>query len=119
MKIVKNIEHIEIPMKKAVITIGNFDGVHIGHQALLHTVVEKAHNIGGTAVALTFDPHPTRVLSANGHPPLITLKEQKSELIARTGIEVLLQIPFTLEFASISPRLFVEDLLIRRIGMKA
>ena len=56
MKIVENIELIEIPIKKAVITIGNFDGVHIGHQALLHTVVEKAHNIGGTAVALTFDP---------------------------------------------------------------
>jgi len=118
MKIVDNIEHIDIPTKKAVVTIGNFDGVHIGHQALLHTVVEKAHNIGGTSVALTFNPHPTRVLSANGYPPLITLKEQKSELIARTGIEVLLQIPFTLEFAAISPRSFIEDLLIRRIGMK-
>jgi riboflavin kinase/FMN adenylyltransferase len=119
MKIIENIELVEIPIKNAVITIGNFDGVHIGHQALLQTVVEKAHNIGGTAVALTFDPHPMRVFSANGYPPLITLKEQKSELIERTGIEVLLQIPFTLEFAAISPRSFVEDLLIRRIGMKA
>ncbi len=118
MKIVEDIKHIEIPIKKAVITIGNFDGVHIGHQALLQTVVEKAHKIGGTAVAVTFDPHPMRVLSPNGHPPLITLKEQKSELIARTGIEVLLHIPFTLEFASLPARAFVEDLLIRRIGMK-
>jgi riboflavin kinase/FMN adenylyltransferase len=119
MKIFEGIEHIDIPLKNTVVTIGNFDGVHIGHQALLHTVVERADRIGGTPVALTFDPHPMRVLSANGHPPLITLKEQKSELIARTGIEILIQIPFTREFASISARSFVEDLLVRRIGMKA
>jgi riboflavin kinase / FMN adenylyltransferase len=118
MKIIEDIKHIEIPIQNAVVAIGNFDGVHIGHQALLQTVVEKAHRIGGTAVALTFDPHPMRVISANGHPPLITMKEQKAELIERTGIDVLLQIPFTLEFASIPARSFVEDLLIRRIGMK-
>ena len=119
MKIIEAIKHIEMPIHNAVVAIGNFDGVHIGHQALLQTVVEKAHGIGGTAVALTFDPHPMRVVSANEQPPLITLKEQKAELIERTGIDVLLQIPFTPEFASISARSFVEELLIRRIGMKA
>ena len=119
MKIIKDLEHIEMPIHNAVVTIGNFDGVHIGHQALLQTVVEKAHRMGGTAVALTFDPHPMRVINPNGHPPLITMKEQKCELIARTGIEVLLMIPFTLDFASIAPRSFVKDLLIQRIGMKA
>ncbi len=119
MKIVENLELIEIPIKNAVLTIGNFDGVHIGHQALLQTVVEKAHDIGGTAVALTFDPHPMRVLGTGGSPPLITLKEQKSELIARAGIDVLIRIPFTMEFAALSARSFVEDLLVRRIGMTA
>jgi riboflavin kinase / FMN adenylyltransferase len=118
MKIIEEIKHIEMPVHNAVVAIGNFDGVHIGHQALLQTVVEKAHTIGGTAVALTFDPHPMRVISANEQPPLITLKEQKAELIERTGIDVLLQIPFTPEFASISARSFVEELLIRRVGMK-
>ena len=119
MKIVKSIEAIEIPFKKAVVTIGNFDGVHIGHQALFHAVMEKADAIGGTSVAITFDPHPIRVLNAKNQLPLITLKAQKNELIAKTGIEVLLQIPFTADFAAISPRSFVEDLLVRRIGMKA
>jgi riboflavin kinase / FMN adenylyltransferase len=118
MKIIEDIKSIETPIANAVVTIGNFDGVHLGHQALLQTVVEKAHGIGGTAVALTFDPHPIRVISANGHPPLITMKEQKSELIARTGIDILLQIPFTQEFASISARSFIEDLLVRHVGMK-
>ena len=93
MKIIEGIEHIGIPLKNAVVTIGNFDGVHIGHQALLHTVVEKADKINGTSVAVTFDPHPMRVLTTNGHPPRITLNEQKRELIARAGIEVLIQIP--------------------------
>ena len=119
MKIIEGIERIEMPLKNAVVTIGNFDGVHIGHQALLHTVVEKADRIKGTSVAVTFDPHPMRILTTDGQPPQITLKEQKRELIARAGIEVLIQIPFTREFASISARSFVEDILIRRIGMKA
>jgi len=101
------------------VAIGNFDGVHIGHQALLHTVVEKAAAIDGTSVALTFDPHPMRVLKENDHPPLITLSEQKTELIARAGIDVLITIPFTMEFANITARSFVEDLLAGRIGMTA
>ncbi len=119
MRIVKSIEDIEKPIKNAVVTIGNFDGVHIGHQALFYTVIEQADAIGGTAVAMTFEPHPMRVLAPEGHPPLITLYEQKTELIARAGIEVLIAIPFSREFAAISARSFVQNLLVERIGMKA
>jgi riboflavin kinase / FMN adenylyltransferase len=119
MDIVRDLAEIEKPIQKAVITIGNFDGVHIGHQALFHTVIEKAEAIGGTAVAMTFDPHPMRVLAPNGHPPMITMTEQKAELIAKAGIEVLICIPFTREFAAISARDFVEDFLLHRIGMRA
>lgn len=119
MQIINQINEIERPIKNAVITIGNFDGVHIGHQALLHTVIEKAHAVDGTAVVMTFDPHPMRILAPDGHPPLITLREQKSELIAKAGIDILICIPFDQAFAAIPPREFVEDLLIGRIGMKA
>ena len=119
MKIFHDIESITEPFKSAVITIGNFDGVHIGHQALFHEVIERADAIDGTAVAMTFDPHPIRVISANGHPPLITLYEQKAELIEKAGIDVLICIPFTMDFAALSARTFVEDILVRRIGMKA
>ena len=118
MKIIDDVEHIDIPLKNTALTIGNFDGVHIGHQALLHTVVEKADSLGGLSMALTFEPHPMRVLSAGEHPPLITLKEQKAELIARSGIDVLVRIPFSRKFAAISARAFVEDLLVRRLGMR-
>jgi riboflavin kinase/FMN adenylyltransferase len=119
MQIIKHLEEIETPIRNAVVTIGNFDGVHIGHQALLHTVIEKAHAVGGSAVAITFDPHPIRVLAPNGQPPLITLMEQKTELIAKAGIDTLICIPFDLHFAAITPREFVAGLLVQRIGMKA
>ena len=119
MKILERIEDIEKPTKNAVVTIGNFDGVHIGHQALFHTVIEKAEAINGVSVAITFEPHPMRVLTTNGHPPLITLTEQKRELIGRAGIDILICIPFSREFAAISADDFVQDLLIERLNMKA
>jgi len=119
MEIVSDLEEIKEPFTNAVITVGNFDGVHIGHQALFHTVVEQAHNIGGTAVAMTFDPHPMKVLAPEGQPPKITLAEQKAELIAKTGMDVLICIPFTESFAAISARSFIEDLMIKKIGMRA
>ena len=119
MKIIDNIDKINEPFKNAVITIGNFDGVHIGHQALFHEVIETAENMGGVSIAMTFEPHPIRVLKQNGHPPLITLYEQKVELIGRTHIDVLICIPFTREFAALSAQEFVGDLLVGKIGMKA
>ena len=119
MDLVEHIDKIEKPFNNAVITIGNFDGVHIGHQALFHEVIEKADTIDGTSIVMTFEPHPVRVLKQNGHPPLITLYEQKLELIESSGIDVLICIPFTVEFAAISAKEFVEDILLTRIGMKA
>jgi riboflavin kinase/FMN adenylyltransferase len=119
MQHIQSLDAIRHPFPGGVITIGNFDGVHIGHQALFYEVIERAHAIKGTSIAMTFEPHPLRVLKKNVSPPLITMFEQKVELIERSGIDVLISIPFTLEFAAISAQSFVEDLLVRRIGMKA
>jgi riboflavin kinase/FMN adenylyltransferase len=119
MELIKHIDKIEKPFKNAVITIGNFDGVHIGHQALFHEVIEKADTIDGTSIVMTFEPHPVRVLKQNGHLPLITLYEQKIELIENSGIDVLICVPFTEEFAEISAKTFVQDILLKSIGMKA
>ena len=119
MKLIEKLEEIDNPFHNAVITIGNFDGVHIGHQALFHEVMEKADILGGTSIAMTFEPHPIRVLKNNGHPPLITPYHQKIELIDKTGIDVLICIPFTHEFAAITAKEFVLDILLGRIGMQA
>lgn len=68
MKTFYSIEEISEPFNKAVVTIGNFDGVHLGHQALFHEVIEKAEAIGGTSIAMTFEPHPMRVLKKKQLP---------------------------------------------------
>ncbi len=117
MELIENLDHIGSPFKNAVITIGNFDGVHKGHQALFHQVIEKADEVGGTSVALTFEPHPLRALGISG-PPLITRRDQKIELIEQTGLDVLLYIPFDTGFASITAHDFIEKILVNKIGMK-
>jgi riboflavin kinase/FMN adenylyltransferase len=119
MKYFDQIEKLKEPFKAAVVTIGNFDGVHLGHQSLFHEVIEKADAINGNSVVITFQPHPIRVLTSNGKPPLITLAEQKRELIASTGIDNLICIPFTTGFAQITASDFVKNILVERIGMKA
>jgi riboflavin kinase/FMN adenylyltransferase len=119
MQLIQDLNAITAPFKNAVITIGNFDGVHIGHQALFYEVIETAQALDGTSIAMTFEPHPLRVLKKNNGPPLITLWNQKAELIERSGVDVLICVPFNLDFAAISARVFVEDLLVRKIGMKA
>ncbi len=118
MERIFEIDQITASFKDAVITIGNFDGVHKGHQALLDQVIKKADEINGTSVAMTFEPHPLRALGIST-PPLITRKDQKLELICQTGIEKVLCIPFNREFAKITAQAFIRDLLVNTIGMKA
>jgi riboflavin kinase/FMN adenylyltransferase len=119
MKVINDLSEISSPLKNAVVTTGNFDGVHIGHQALFRQVIDKAETIDGTSVVVTFEPHPIRVINSNKHFPLITLYEQKVELIGETGVDTLICIPFTREFAATPARAFVEDTLCEQIGMKA
>lgn len=118
MELNEEIESLQLPAGKSVLTIGNFDGVHIGHQALLNQVIETASRQNMSSVAVTFDPHPLRALKKNG-PPLITRKDQKIELIESLGIDRLVLIPFTRAFAEMPPEAFVQDILMDRLGMSA
>ena len=118
MELIKNIDQIDTPFKNAVITIGNFDGVHKGHQSLFRQVIKKAKQINGTSVVMTFAPHPLKALGISG-PALITRRDQKLELIESCGIDVLLCIRFDMAFASITAHDFIEKILVNKIGMKA
>ncbi|MCG8472988.1 MAG: bifunctional riboflavin kinase/FAD synthetase [Desulfobacterales bacterium] len=120
MELYEGFDGIDHPLTKSVVTIGNFDGVHKGHQVLLASAVTKAEEIGGISVAITFEPHPKRVLCKEADPPpQITIYEQKRELIEACGIDVLVTVRFTKEFAAIEAREFVADLLVGKLGMKA
>jgi riboflavin kinase/FMN adenylyltransferase len=117
MQIFRGTKDLVAPFINACVTIGNFDGVHFGHQQLFRTVVQKARDIRGTSVAITFDPHPLQVLLPGGIK-LISTCEQKIELIEMAGIDVLLIIPFTMEFAKTSAEEFVSELLVQKLGVK-
>jgi riboflavin kinase/FMN adenylyltransferase len=95
-----------------VVTIGNFDGVHAGHRAVLGAVVERARAQGLTAVAITFDPHPVQVLFPERAPALLTSLDQRAELISALGVDAVLVLPFTLELAQWSPERFVREALV-------
>ena len=118
MHIIKDLKRIENPFSNAVVTLGNFDGVHVGHQALFDQVIGIAKSNHGTSIVVTFEPHPIRVLQCNKRFPLITLYEQKVELIAACGIDTLVCIPFTQDFAATPPQEFIKRTLCDTIGMK-
>ncbi len=100
---------------RPVLTIGNFDGIHVGHRAIMKTVIERARALGGESVVLTFDPHPRKVLQPDRAPSLLTTREQKLEALEAIGIDVTILQPFDLEFAKISPEDFVRKIVFERI----
>ena len=105
-------------IKDPVVTIGNFDGVHWAHQAIFKKVIERAKHLNGTSVVITFEPHPIKVMSPDKAKPLITLLEQKRELVVNQGIDIFLLIRFTREFAAIPASDFVKDILVGKLGIK-
>jgi riboflavin kinase / FMN adenylyltransferase len=100
----------------SVVTLGNFDGVHAGHRAVLGQVVTRARAAGSRAVAITFDPHPLQVLHPDRAPALITSLAQRLELMASTGLDAVLVMQFTRELATWSPQEFVDRVMVRTLG---
>ncbi len=108
----------EIPdLGPAVVTLGNFDGVHRGHQAVLEAMVADARARGHVALAMTFDPHPKAVHDPAHTPELITGVDDRIERLAATGLDGVLVVRYTLDFARQTPEEFVRDYLVR--GLRA
>lgn len=118
MAVIRSLNELNAQYPHPVLTIGNFDGVHLGHRALFDLVKEKAAQAGGVSMVMTFEPHPLRVLTRQNHPPLITLTDQKLELIEAAGIDVVICLEFNLDFAQIEAEDFVRDILVKRLGVK-
>ncbi|HEY8279865.1 MAG TPA: bifunctional riboflavin kinase/FAD synthetase [Bdellovibrionota bacterium] len=118
MRLYKGVAELESPPKYAVVTIGNFDGVHLGHQQLLRAVKQHAARVDGTAVAITFRPHPHFVLRPTAAPHLINSYEEKLELLGSYGADFVIEEPFSREFSNISPPEFVNRILVERLATK-
>jgi riboflavin kinase/FMN adenylyltransferase len=104
--------------RPCVLTIGNFDGLHLGHQFILRSVVDQARGLELQAAVLTFDPHPVRVLSPENAPKLISTTTQKLRLMESTGIDVVYTAPFDREFASLTPDAFIREYLVESLQVK-
>ncbi len=98
-----------------IVTVGNFDGVHLGHQAMLSEVVSRAREAGVPSVVVTFDPHPLKVLHPDSAPPLIQTLRQREEAIEALGVDAVVIVPFTRDFSLTPAETFVRQVLVKRL----
>ncbi len=118
MRVIRGSRNIKEKIPSPVVTLGNFDGVHLGHREIFRKIRERAREINGTSVVYTFEPHPLKVLSPGKSPPLLTTFHKKMELINECGIDVVICADFNLRFAALCPREFADTILHRRIGVE-
>jgi riboflavin kinase / FMN adenylyltransferase len=113
-------ESLDIPEQfvNPVLTIGNYDGLHVGHRRIIERIKDKASELNGTSMLMTFHPHPLTVLRPDKCIGLITPIHVKKRLIEEAGIDVMLILPFTGEFRQVTPESFVRDLLVGKLGIK-
>jgi riboflavin kinase/FMN adenylyltransferase len=105
-----------VPVKNAIVTIGTFDGVHLGHQAIFRKMSEDARETGGQTVAITFFPHPRLVLNIDSsNLKFITTQEKKFQIMEKSGIDHVIVIPFTKEFSRTTSEVFIRDYIVNKI----
>lgn len=113
MRVFHGVENLP-DFKKSVVTVGSYDGVHIGHREILNLLVKQAKKIGGESVVITFSPHPREVLYGENIEFLNSI-EEKELLLESIGIDNLIIIPFTKEFSGLSPYSFVKEYLVEKV----
>lgn len=118
MRIFRGIKNFNERLPNPVLTLGNFDGVHLGHQRILKKVVERAREINGTSIVFTFEPHPLKVLAPERSPRMLNTFHGKMKLLAAAGIDVVICVSFTRTFAEQHPDDFARDVLHKQIGVR-
>ena len=118
MEIIRGLEDLKESYPNTVITIGNFDGLHLGHQKIIQTVLQESEDINGTSMVVTFDPHPMKILAPEREIKLLTTPKERERLIRTMGIHVLLCITFNEEFSQLMPDDFIGDILVKKINAK-
>ena len=118
MRIIRGITSCCEKFPNPVLTLGNFDGVHLGHQAIFRKVVERAREIKGTSIAFTFEPHPLKVLAPERSPRLLNTFHGKMKLIESSGMQVVICADFDRQFAEQHPEDFARRVLVEGLGVK-
>ncbi|MGB0947859.1 MAG: bifunctional riboflavin kinase/FAD synthetase [Pseudoalteromonas marina] len=118
MQLIRGIHNIKAQDHGCVLTIGNFDGVHKGHQKVIESLVSKAKALSCVPAVLVFEPQPQEVFSPKSAPARLSRLRDKYKLLAALGVERLICIPFTFAFAGQSPEQFIESLLVEKLGIK-
>jgi len=111
MRVIRHLAHVSPPLRRVVLTLGNFDGVHLGHQAIVRRAVSEARSIGGQVVVLTFHPHPVAVLAPERASPLLQSLRDRLVMLRELGADVTVVQRFTQRFAALDPELFVREFL--------
>jgi riboflavin kinase/FMN adenylyltransferase len=117
MKIIRDLGELSAPFEDAVLTIGNFDGIHMGHREIFRRVLRRSREIGGPSVVYTFVPHPLKVLSPDHAPLLINTYAEKERLIKASCIDVLICAPFTRALSDLPAHRFVREFLVEKVGI--
>jgi riboflavin kinase / FMN adenylyltransferase len=118
MRIFRSLEEIPGDFGTTITTVGNFDGVHCGHQQVVREVVQRSRQTGSKAVAVTFDPHPLRILRPDVAPRLITPQSSKERLLANCGLDALVVVPFTRDFSVMTAADFVRQILCGKLRVR-
>jgi riboflavin kinase/FMN adenylyltransferase len=120
VRIWRSLDDVPADLPRTVVTIGNFDGVHLGHQHVVRRAREVAADLDvARVVAVTFDPHPIAVLRPEHAPPTLTTIEARIELLQAAGVDDVLVVPFSREMAAWPPEQFVEEILVERLRARA
>ena len=119
MEFIAGYQNILRSFNHPVITIGNFDGVHLGHLRIIETALAKARALNGQCIAYTFRPHPQAALRPGIKLQLLSTYEERRDLLAQAGIDITIEEPFSREFSTVAPEQFFNDVLLRKVGAEA
>ncbi len=118
MEIIQGLENIKRSFNRPVVTIGNFDGVHLGHQRIFARVREESSRFGVESIVITFEPHPLKILSPKNFVPTLTPFKMKMKFIEEAGIKTVVCIQFSLAFSEISPQEFIKTILVEKLNVR-
>ena len=119
MPIVRDLKQFPAAARGGAIAIGNFDGVHLGHLRIVRRLLQRAREVGGSAIIFTFDPHPVRLLRPEECPPPLTWTERKAQLLAEHGVDEIVAYPTNEALLQLSAQEFFDKIVIKALGAKA